>query len=266
MVVVRLEIVDIEIEKRERRLSLDARLELFLDGAIPRESRERIRLFLPDAPFEDVPDAEQQLLVRVRLDEIVVRAVLKPLDLVRKLALRREYDDRYLRSLEIPADAPAGFESVDPRHHEIEEYEIGALAPHDLERDLSVLGEHDPVAVLLELKLENAPDMILVVHNEDLIALLAGGTNHEESSVPPGDPFPATDCHSYGNSLLRNSYAKDDCRRGRGRGRRGAAHSCRYFNGLPPAAGKITEKWRKANLQSAFRIKRPGPTGVMRPS
>ena len=176
VVVVRLEIVDIEVEKREGLLALDAALELLLDRAVSRKPRERIRLFLLEAPVENVPDAEQKLLVRVRLDEVVVRAVLQALYLVRELALRREHDDRNLRRLEILADAAARLEAVDLRHHEVEEDEIGRFAPNELERDLAVLGEDHPVAVLLELELENASDVILVVHDENLVALLAAGT------------------------------------------------------------------------------------------
>ena len=78
-----------------------------------------------DAP-QDRVDAGDQLARRERLDDVVVGAAPQPGELVLLLALRGQQDHRRRAALAL-AQVAQDLEAVEPRQHQVEDDEVGAL-------------------------------------------------------------------------------------------------------------------------------------------
>ena len=185
LVVVRLEVVEVDVQDREGAVLAHLALDLLLDADVPRQARERREVaHLLRAPERPLHAGEE--LDRVEgLDDVVVRAGLQSRDLVRGERFRGEHDDARVRGLRILPEALCHLEAVEPRHHHVEEHEVGTDLRRSLERLLAVASDGDLVARRAEVHLHEPRDVRIVVDDEDRL---------RHQSAPPatsgrsGDP------------------------------------------------------------------------------
>ena len=103
-----------------------------------------------------------------RLGDVVVGAGVEALHQRLGLGLRGDEDDRCEPLAVAALDALARLEAVHPRHHDVEEHQIGLLRLERLDRVDSVRRLEDLVALRLELHPDGFHVRRVVVDNEDL--------------------------------------------------------------------------------------------------
>ncbi len=82
------------------------------------------------AAAEHDPDARQELTRLEGLGDVILGADLKPDHLVHRIALRRQHDHRRLGGrCRQGSDPPEDIEAVAVGQHQVEEHEVGRLAP-----------------------------------------------------------------------------------------------------------------------------------------
>src|SRR5438477_553754 len=127
------------------------------------------RLLLFPALREDVLDLAQQLLQGKGLADVVDRPFLQALHAVLGLRARGEHGHRDVRRLLVHAQELQDLPSVHLRHHDVEEDEVRLLDLRGGEGLLPAGRGHDLVTLLLEHELEEVQDVVLVVHDQDLL-------------------------------------------------------------------------------------------------
>src|SRR5207244_12101470 len=86
---------------------------------------------------DGTPYASRELDRLEGLREVVDTADLEPLAQVLVAVLRGHEDDRNVRRLRLRLEPPARLPAVDPRHHHVEQDEVGLLAPGEGDRPLA---------------------------------------------------------------------------------------------------------------------------------
>ena len=119
---------------------------------------------------EQGADARLELQDVERLCDIVVRAGLEAQQLVRVLAPGCEHDDGDGGK---SADLLAGFQPVQPRHHEVQDNETVVSRGGQLHGALAVVAGVHGVALVFEVEFDALYEQFFVVHDEYL---------HESSS------------------------------------------------------------------------------------
>jgi hypothetical protein len=120
-------------------------------------------LGLPDAP-QDSLDPGEQLARGVRLGHVVVGADLQSDDLVDLTVLGREHDDRHGG---LQAQRAADIDAGQPREHQVEQDEVGAMVVELGERVGPGLGDPDVIPLLAEEVGERVREGGLVLDEED---------------------------------------------------------------------------------------------------
>src|SRR6266542_1212593 len=167
LVVIGLEVVQVRVEDGERRLLADHPLDLLLDADVPGQPGERREVpHLLRSP-ERALDPREELDRVEGFDDVVVGARGEPEDLVGRERLRGEHYDGRVRGVWVPAEPVRDLETVDARHHHIEQNEIGAQAGGLLERLFPVRGDRDLVARAAEVHLDESGDVRIVVDDQD---------------------------------------------------------------------------------------------------
>ena len=141
------------LDEPGRRVELDVR------------EPEHLAFLRPEPPKQRAQPG-QQLVERERLDDVVVGARVEAGDPVGDLVARGQHQDG--QRVAGPAKAPAGLEPVQPRHRDVEDDRVDAVAAQSVERLLAVAGQLDVVALQLEGTAERVPDGGLVVDDENL--------------------------------------------------------------------------------------------------
>ena len=124
----------------------------------------------------------EQLVHAERLRDVVVSAGVERGDLVLLRLAHGQDDDRHARPA---AKASDHLDPVDPGKPEIEDDHLGVLAGSDRQRRLAGLRELDVVIARAEIRRERAPDLRLVVDDEDA-GHSATGRRATMVSPPPG--------------------------------------------------------------------------------
>ena len=75
-----------------------------------------------------------QLVRTERFREVIVSAELQSDDSLRLFRARRQHDDRDIGGLLVRADAPADFQPVEMRQHQVEYQEVWRLGRNRVER------------------------------------------------------------------------------------------------------------------------------------
>ena len=104
-----------------------------------------------------------QLLHGERLDEIVVGAGLKALDLVLELIARREHQHRR-RALDLLAQLAADREAVEGRQHEVEDNDVVVMGRGKVQPGDAVGGIVERVALGLEIVADVLGDVSMVFY------------------------------------------------------------------------------------------------------
>jgi hypothetical protein len=108
-----------------------------------------------------------------RLDQVVVDAGGQADDLVDGHALGGQHDHRKGRGERLGAQPAGQLDAVHPRHHPVDDGQVGAAALHHLEGLLAVPGLDHLVPVHPEVELDEARDVLVVVdHQDDVRAFL----------------------------------------------------------------------------------------------
>jgi hypothetical protein len=129
---------------------------------------------------QDVADGLQQILHAERLGDVGGRPGAVGLHHVGELRPGREEDDRDVfgvAELELAADTV----SVEPRHHDVEQHEVGVLREGELEAAFTVVGDQDLVPLRLQGDTDRAGEVDIVVHDQD-----AGRIGWHRASSRPG--------------------------------------------------------------------------------
>jgi len=155
---------ELELERRERDTVLSATHLMggSVDREVPDDDLRRCRGRHHWA--QSRADASDELLGIEGLDDIVVRSRLKAEDDIRRITLGGEHDDRNAR---FAADAPADFDAVDPREHEIEENEIGLVFTETHQRGGAVGGEAGLEVFAAQHDSDHLGDRRVVIDHQD---------------------------------------------------------------------------------------------------
>ena len=132
-------------------------LELGLHALLERAVQLRDLVVVALDP-EQRANAGEELVVVERLRDEVVRAGLDRLRLLGPLA-RRQHDHRQHGRVLARSELPADLEAVELRHHDVEQHEVRARRPCDLERLPAVARRDDLVATRHQHGLEE-PDVL----------------------------------------------------------------------------------------------------------
>ena len=110
-----------------------------------------------------------------RLTEVRSPATLvtDPAHEARSIALREHRD---VGGGRIGTDPPAGFQPVHPRHHDVEDDQIGALGVHLPKTLLAVGGGPHLIALDPQVHLDDVEQPGIVVHDEDAALDHSGGS------------------------------------------------------------------------------------------
>ena len=108
------------------------------------------------------PHTGQQLIGAKGLGEIVVRAALKPHELVCVLALGRQHDDGHVGKL---PDLHTGFQPVHLRHHHIQNDEVEPSLPGQLQRRRAIVGTLHLVALVFQVEFHTLYQGLFVIHH-----------------------------------------------------------------------------------------------------
>ena len=125
LVVVGLEVVEVRVQHGERPILADHPLDLLLDPDVAGQPGERREVAHLLGPPQRPLDAREELDRVERLDDVVVGARGEPEHLVGRQRLGGQHDDRRVRRLRVPAKALRDLEPVDPRHHHVEQDQVG---------------------------------------------------------------------------------------------------------------------------------------------
>src|SRR5207248_3371766 len=102
-----------DVEIRELLALFDAARELRLDEHVARETGQRVGLELAAARLELIAHAEEKLVLRPRLGEVIVGVELKAVNLVLEGGFRGEEDHRDARGQRIGLELTADFIAVE---------------------------------------------------------------------------------------------------------------------------------------------------------
>ena len=105
------------------------------------------------------------------LDDVVVGSGLQAGDLVGAQRLRGEHDDGRVGGLGVLAQALRHLEPVDPRHHHVEQDQIGPDLSGALQRFLAVTGDRDVIARRAQVHLDESRDVWIVVDDQIVSAM-----------------------------------------------------------------------------------------------
>src|SRR5579875_987571 len=127
--------------------------------------RQHLVLDAPLGAAEDRLDPGGELARRERLRDVVVRAELEAGDPVRLLVAGGEHHDRHLRA---GADPAADLEGVDAGQAEGEGEHAHGLVTQLGQRLLAAAQpDHAPAVLLLEVLLDQSPDRVVVLHEQE---------------------------------------------------------------------------------------------------
>ena len=115
---------------------------------------------------EEAPDARAQLEPVVGLRHEVVGPGLEAGDARLAVVEGRDEDDGHLGEPGVLAEAAAGLEAVDARHHDVEQDEVGRRRRRGLERLEAALARGDAQVVRGEQRAKRLAVARLVVHDE----------------------------------------------------------------------------------------------------
>ena len=129
-------------------------------------SAYRSRSPLVDRATQERADSRDELDDGEGLGEIVVRSRLQSLDAVVDLLQRGQHQDRHAAP---GADLSTGTQTVEVRHQDVQDDEVGArpVAVEEVQRLRSVRGALDGVALQLERTADRPPQRVVVVDHED---------------------------------------------------------------------------------------------------
>ena len=142
-------------------------------GLLPREIN--VRVAQPEGiqrapPFagaaQERPDPRQQFVGAERFDQIIIRAGVESFDAVVNLPLGGEHENghRVGQAAQFGADGI----TVQARHHDVEQDEVGVLLDGALEAGFAFGGGEDAVAFGLETILQCGAHRQLVLDDQDL--------------------------------------------------------------------------------------------------
>src|SRR5689334_13747941 len=86
-----------------------------------------IRPTLPCSLDHVAVDCSEQLVLRERLRQILLRADETPPRAIEQPVLARQHDDRRVLERAVVLDQRAGLITVEPRHHDVDEDDVGAM-------------------------------------------------------------------------------------------------------------------------------------------
>jgi hypothetical protein len=129
--------------------------------------RQRLRAVVKFLDAQHRANARQQRAVVDRLREVLIAAGLEPGDHVLGLAESGHEDDRRERKARIGAQPSADLDAVEPRHHDVEQDEIGRRLARGGQRLLAVGRGDDVVAGAGEPRLQDLHVRRVVVDDED---------------------------------------------------------------------------------------------------
>ena len=130
--------------------------------------RKHPLLHRPAAELQIAPQlrahAGQQLHGIERLGNVVVRTEIQAEDLVRVFALGGQKDHRHVAPL---PDLGERRETVEARHHDVEQYKLHLLAPEKIQRLLPAVGTERRIALRFQIDLQRRHDILFVVADQD---------------------------------------------------------------------------------------------------
>ena len=138
-------------------------------GAVVEHQIRELQL-LADVPADEAspqqrPQSGEQFVEGERLDEVVVSTCVESGHAIgHRLAGREHQDGNVLAG---GTQSPAGLETVEARHHHVENDRVGSAQGNRRQRALAVLGQLDLVAVEDQGTTKRLPDPGIVVDDEN---------------------------------------------------------------------------------------------------
>src|SRR5579885_503549 len=115
-------------------------------------------------PAQGSSNTRKQFLDSERLHHVVVRSGIERRHFIAFGVAHRKHDDRRLGRT---ADFAARLDSSDPGHVHIEQNEVGLILANDVDGLLAGLRVHDDIPVSGKSRAQDAPDLRLVVNDEN---------------------------------------------------------------------------------------------------
>ena len=142
-----------------------------VNGQVAELQRSRVRWLAVRAP-QDGFDARHELTRVEGLGQVVIRAELKPEDLVNIVVTGGEHEDGswHVRS----AQAAADFEAIQPGEHHIQYHQRRAVTGHSLHGRLAILYRLHPEAFALQVQAGKFEDGGFIVNEEDVFVHNSG--------------------------------------------------------------------------------------------
>ena len=109
-------------------------------------------------------DARNELLAAERLDDVVVGAAREPADALELGVSGGQHQDRYVAQIAEPRQR---LEAVEPRHRDVEDDEICRRGEEFAQPGAPVSGLADVVPSPAQKRLDERPDVVVVVDHED---------------------------------------------------------------------------------------------------
>src|SRR5579864_9360828 len=129
-------------------------------------------------------DRGQQLVFGERLGEIVLRADDAATRAIEHPVLGRQHDHRNGPEDLVVLDERAGLIAVEPRHHDVDEHDVGLVVGYLGEGVEAIDRREDLAALLGEQRLGRAPDGLAVVDDEDLQPLKLRAVAVHDQATP----------------------------------------------------------------------------------
>src|SRR5690606_9987675 len=190
VVVEGLEVVEIAVDQSESPSGGDPVLDLLGDPEVAGEAGQRRQVPGGLGAAQDGFDPGHQLGHVERLGDVVVGAELEAPDAVFRQTTSRQEDDGRVAGGGMAADAMQSGQSIHPRHHDVEEYQVRRLVDRLLESFLAVEGGGDVIPLQLQVHANDLEDVGIVVGNQDLFGHLSSITRLRSVAAAAGSSAP----------------------------------------------------------------------------
>ncbi len=155
---------------------VDLRCDPLLQGPVQRSELGCLLLQTPRLRLDRVvqrldpqhrPHPRRQRGMVDRLGQVIVAAAFEPGDDVRSIGFGRDEDHRDKRQRRVALQLLDGFDAVELRHHDVEQYQIGPKLPDLFQRLDAVAGGDDLIALPFEPHLQDRDIVGHVVDDQD---------------------------------------------------------------------------------------------------
>src|SRR5690606_10007366 len=190
VVVEGLEVVQVAVDEGEHLARGDPILDLLGDAEVAREPRQRRQVAGGLGAAQDRLDPGHEFGDVEGLGDVIVRAQLEAAYPVLGQAAGGEEDDRGVAGGGVTSNPVESGEAVHPRHHDVEEDQVGGPGDRLLQRLLAVEGGLHLVTLQFEIDPDNLKDVRIIIGYKDSFGHLSSMEALNWSAAAAGSGAP----------------------------------------------------------------------------